>query len=56
MSCRHKHVVLVGSDETGLRSTRCADCRVPLSRRIERGEYVYFAPSNATKGNGHERI
>jgi hypothetical protein len=34
--------VLGGSDETGLRSATCADCRIPLSRRIEGNEYVYF--------------
>jgi len=56
VSCRHKHVVLVGNDETGLRATRCADCRAPLTRRIERGVYVYFASSDAPKGNDHGRI
>jgi len=42
LSCQHKHVVLVGSDETGVRSARCADCRAPLTRRIACGEYTYF--------------
>lgn len=42
-SCRHSHVVIVGSDETGVRSVRCADCRIPLTRRIEGDIYVYVA-------------
>lgn len=41
LSCRHRNIVLVGSDETGLRSARCTDCRTDLTRRIESGDYVY---------------
>lgn len=41
MSCRHKSIVLVGSDETGIREARCTTCRAPLTRRIEGGEYIY---------------
>lgn len=41
MSCRHKNIVVVGSHETGASSARCADCRAPLTRRIEGGEYIY---------------
>lgn len=36
------HVVVVGSHETGARSARCSDCRAPLTRRIEGGEYIYI--------------
>ena len=43
MSCRHKNVVIVGSHETGAGSAHCADCRAPLTRRIEGGEYIYVA-------------
>ena len=42
MSCHHKNIVLVGSDETGLGAARCTDCRSPLSRRIESSTYAYF--------------
>ena len=42
MSCRHKNIVVVGSDETGTSSTRCSDCRAALTRRIEGGEYIYI--------------
>jgi hypothetical protein len=41
MSCRHKNIVIVGSDETGVRSAHCSNCRTPLTRRIEGGEYIY---------------
>lgn len=41
MSCRHKNIVVVGSDETGARAARCGDCRAPLTRRIEGGAYIY---------------
>lgn len=41
MSCRHKNVVVVGSDETGASSAHCSSCRAPLTRRIEGGEYIY---------------
>lgn len=41
MSCRHKNVVIVGSDETGASSASCGTCRAPLTRRIEGGEYIY---------------
>ena len=41
MSCRHKHVVIVGSHETGASSAHCGNCRAPLTRRIEGGEYIY---------------
>ena len=41
MNCRHKNVVVVGSHETGASSARCSDCRAPLTRRIEDGEYIY---------------
>jgi hypothetical protein len=41
VSCRHRNVVVVGSDETGASSAHCADCKEPLKRRIEGGEYIY---------------
>jgi hypothetical protein len=41
MSCQHRNIVVVGSDETGTSSVRCSDCRAPLTRRIESGEYIY---------------
>ncbi|MCJ7439453.1 MAG: hypothetical protein MUP97_17065 [Acidimicrobiia bacterium] len=41
MSCRHKHVVIVGSHETGASSAHCGNCRAPLTRRIEGGGYIY---------------
>jgi hypothetical protein len=41
MSCQHKHVVIVGSHETGASSAHCGNCRAPLTRRIEGGEYIY---------------
>ncbi|HSX23009.1 MAG TPA: hypothetical protein VLE97_09570 [Gaiellaceae bacterium] len=41
MSCRHRNVVVVGSHETGASSAHCSDCKTPLSRRIEGGDYVY---------------
>ena len=41
VSCRHKNVVVVGSHETGASSAHCSDCRTPLTRRIEDGEYIY---------------
>ena len=41
MSCHHKNVVVVGSHETGASSAHCSDCRAPLTRRIEGGEYSY---------------
>lgn len=40
MNCRHKNIVIVGSHETGARSVCCSDCRSPLTRRIEGGEYI----------------
>lgn len=43
MNCRHKNVVVVGSHETGASSAHCSDCRAPLTRRIEGGEYIYVA-------------
>lgn len=43
MSCRHKNIVVVGSHETGASSAHCSDCRAPLTRRIEGGEYIYIA-------------
>ena len=42
LSCRHRNVVVVGSHETGASSAHCADCRAPLTRRIEGGEYIYI--------------
>ena len=41
MSCRHKNIVVVGSHETGATSAHCSNCRAPLTRRIEGGEYIY---------------
>ena len=41
--CRHLHIVIVGSHETGASSASCTDCKAPLTRRIEGGEYVYVA-------------
>ena len=46
MSCRHKNVVVVGSHETGASSARCSNCRAPLTRRIEGGEYIYYVAQN----------
>lgn len=40
-ACAHRRVVLIGSEETGLRSARCAACQQPLSRRTVDGRYVY---------------
>lgn len=40
-ACRHKHIVLIGNEETGLRSIRCEDCGQPMTRRTENGQYVY---------------
>ena len=42
MNCRHKNIVIVGSHETGASSASCSDCRAPLTRRIEGGEYIYI--------------
>jgi len=43
VNCRHKNGVVVGSHETGASSAHCGDCRAPLTRRIEGGEYIYVA-------------
>lgn len=52
MSCRHKHVMIVGSHETGASSAHRGDCRTPLTRRIEGGDYVYVAYT----GDGSEVV
>jgi len=49
MSCRHKNIVNVGSHETGASSAHCSDCRAPLTRRIEGGEYIYVVRDDQDK-------
>lgn len=51
MSCRHKNVVVVGSHETGASAARCSDCRAPLTRRIEGGEYIYSVYGESVYAN-----
>ena len=58
MSCRHKNVVIIGSDETGARAARCSDCRAPLTRRIEGSAYIYVVrddQDNARVYGGDQR-
>ena len=51
MSCRHKNVVIIGSDETGARAARCSDCCAPLTRRIEGSKYIYFRDDRDDQDN-----
>jgi len=39
--CNHKHVIALGSEETGLRSLYCERCRTPMARYVFKGQYVY---------------
>lgn len=39
--CSHKHVIVLGSEETGLRSLYCERCRTPMERYVFKGQYVY---------------
>lgn len=50
MSCHHRHVVVIGNHETGASSAHCGDCRAPLTRRAEDGEYVYFVLDDQDNG------
>lgn len=58
--CRHRNVVVVGSHETGASSAHCADCKAPLARRIEGGDYIYVeykddAPAEVVYGSRRAR-
>jgi len=39
--CTHRHVVLIGSEETGLRDIRCEGCGISMSRTVHRDGYHY---------------
>lgn len=40
--CRHRHINLVGNDETGLKRISCGDCGSPMTRRVMGSGYIYF--------------
>jgi hypothetical protein len=39
--CKHPEVLLIGSDETGLRAIKCAGCGIPMNRTVHRDGYHY---------------
>lgn len=42
--CSHSHLILFGSEETGLRAIQCKLCGVAMTRTRDPrdGEYVYY--------------
>ncbi len=41
--CEHKHVTIIGNDETGAKYFQCDDCKEYLHRILENGEFVYVS-------------
>lgn len=39
--CRHRDIIINGSEDDGLRSISCRTCGAPMTRRIVDGNYEY---------------
>lgn len=47
--CRHRHIVLRSRDDGHTASSaHCGDCKAPLTRRVENGDYVYSTALDIT--------